>query len=122
MPTPSQLPAYHALALVRPIVDSFGLPWGPTGSVGFELASGAGVVSPDSDLDLIVRTPAFDPTAIICLRDLHARIRELDARIDCLIETPSGAVALSELAGEQDELMLRAASGPRLICRLDIGA
>lgn len=53
----SPWPALQALASVTPVLQASGLAWGPTGGVGYQLASGIEVVHADSDLDLLLRTP-----------------------------------------------------------------
>lgn len=73
-----------------------GLSWGPTGSVGFELATGTTAVRATSDLDMILRADRHLPPrdAATVLQFLST----LPCRVDCLIETPHGAVALPEWA------------------------
>jgi phosphoribosyl-dephospho-CoA transferase len=107
------LPVTRALQAVSTLLDESALPWGPTGSVGFELASGTATANADSDLDLLIR-PTRLPTRAK-LRDLHAAFQRLPARVDCQIETDAGAVALGELVSGTRELLLRTANGPRLI-------
>jgi len=87
-------------------------PWGPTGSVGFMLATGVECVHRDSDLDLIVRMDkAPEPGR---LYELHASTLGLPCRVDVQVEVPAGAIALSELAVAQPSVLLRTARGPRL--------
>ncbi|MBZ3900362.1 malonate decarboxylase holo-ACP synthase [Streptomyces griseiscabiei] len=108
------LPALHTLhaaaSLIQGCVD---LPWGPTGSVGFELATGMPAVTATSDLDLLIRSARL-PIRGVAER-LHAALGELPARVDCLIETDQGAVALGDLAASTTEVLLRTADGPRLV-------
>jgi phosphoribosyl-dephospho-CoA transferase len=92
--------------------------WGPAGSVGFELASGLPSTSADSDLDLvliaehrIVRREALA---------LQTDLSKLPVRIDALLETRQGAVALSEYARAErgqshGKMLLRTPRGPRLV-------
>lgn len=93
--------------------------WGPGGSVGFELASGVPCVSPSSDLDLVVHTP--DPIPLRDAGALSADLATLPVRVDVLLETPAGAVALAEyargasLASGSTLMMLRTPQGPRLV-------
>jgi phosphoribosyl-dephospho-CoA transferase len=110
------LPAMRTLDAVQPLLDRSGLVWGPTGSVGFELATGQSTVTPDSDLDLLVRTCGV-ADALPLLTRLHHEFSSLGARVDCQIETSSGAVALAELVAELPEVMIRTAEGPRLVAR-----
>jgi phosphoribosyl-dephospho-CoA transferase len=107
------LPATLALQAASALLNESALPWGPTGSVGFELASGTPTANADSDLDLLIR-PIRLPTRAT-LRYLHAAFQRLPARVDCQIETHAGALALGEFVSGARELLLRTADGPRLI-------
>jgi phosphoribosyl-dephospho-CoA transferase len=109
----SAWPALRALASVGPVLDASGLAWGPTGGVGYELATGCNVVHGDSDLDLLLRTPHFMA---------RAKARELldildcgPCRIDVQMETPAGAIALREWAGVARRVLLKSAQGARLV-------
>ena len=51
------LPALSLLVAIKVRCDHTQLAWGPTGSVGFELASGVPTVTESSDLDLVMRAP-----------------------------------------------------------------
>ena len=110
------LPALRTLRLVRVLLDDSGLAWGPTGSVGFELATGQSTVTTDSDLDVVIRVSSLGD-ALPLLGTLHREFCSLAARVDCHIETFSGALALAELVGSQHEIMLRTTEGPRLVAR-----
>ena len=107
----------RTLHAVRPLLDDTGLRWGPTGSVGFELATGVPTATTESDLDLLVLLPDGSPGAMTLLIALHRELRSLAARVDCQIETPCGAVALAELVSGQSDIMVRTAAGPRLVPR-----
>ncbi|GAA4663818.1 malonate decarboxylase holo-ACP synthase [Frondihabitans cladoniiphilus] len=90
-----------------------GLPWGPTGSAGFELATRLPAVRATSDLDLILRADQRlareDAGAILRF------LRTLPCLVDCLLETPRGAVALAEWAGPAGgSVLLRTPAGPVL--------
>lgn len=91
--------------------------WGPTGSAGFELATGMPAVGPSSDLDLIVRAPRemAHGNAAALLACLQAEASLAGVRIDVQLETPTGAIALSEWAAGKPRTMLRTAEGPRLV-------
>jgi phosphoribosyl-dephospho-CoA transferase len=112
-----ELPAMCTLDAVRPVLDDTGLPWGPTGSVGFELATGIPTATTESDLDLIVRAPRGSSGALTLLAALHREFRALAVRVDCQVETTSGAIALAELVGGQSDVMVRTAAGVRLVPR-----
>jgi phosphoribosyl-dephospho-CoA transferase len=110
-----QLAAMCTLHAVRPVLDHTGLRWGPTGSVGFELATGIPTATTESDLDLLVR--AGPPGTLTLLAGLHREFLSRTVRVDCQVETSSGAVALAELIGGQADVMARTAAGPRLVPR-----
>ncbi|MEV4513948.1 malonate decarboxylase holo-ACP synthase [Dactylosporangium sp. NPDC049525] len=102
-------PALAALRAIGPTLDGLGHDWGPVGSVGFELATGRPTTTPASDLDVVVRCdplPGADWAA-----ELLDTFPALPARVDCLIETTAGAVALAELATGADRVLLRTAGG-----------
>lgn len=104
-----------ALAQVAPILDRRGLRWGPGGSVGFALASGVPPATPANDLDLIIRQERR-----LAPEDARALLEALveaaaPMRIDALLETPMGGVALAELAAAPARLLVRTLDGP-LLC------
>jgi hypothetical protein len=107
------LPVARALRAAAALLGEAGLPWGPTGSVGFELASGVRTVTPSSDLDLLVRPTRLQARAT--LERLHVALQRLPAGVDCQIETDDGAIALGELLSGASELLVRTPTGPRLI-------
>jgi phosphoribosyl-dephospho-CoA transferase len=87
--------------------------WGPAGSVGFELASGILSTSAASDLDLVL--DAKEPIARSDALRLHGDLTALAVRIDLLLETPHGAVALEDYARGDGAMLLRSMQGPRLV-------
>ncbi|WP_268798429.1 malonate decarboxylase holo-ACP synthase [Pseudomonas huanghezhanensis] len=109
----SDWPALSTLRRIRPLMDSLGLPWGVVGSAGFELASGIAVLRQQSDLDLILRTSRFmDRTTAA---QLIEALDEASCRIDLQLQTPSGAVALREWAGQSRQVLLKSEDGARLV-------
>jgi phosphoribosyl-dephospho-CoA transferase len=106
-------PALCALASLKPALDGLGLCWGVTGSVGYQLATGLAVIHTESDLDLLVRTPTelSRPAA----RELLGLLDNAPCRVDLQLETPSGAVALREWAGDSTRVLLKCPTGARLI-------
>jgi phosphoribosyl-dephospho-CoA transferase len=93
--------------------------WGPGGSVGFELATGKATVTASSDLDLVVEIAQSDLRASN-FQALWSGLTALPVRVDVLLETPRGAVALSEYAQvlegpKHPSFVLRTPTGPRLI-------
>ncbi|WP_020185606.1 malonate decarboxylase holo-ACP synthase [Methylopila sp. 73B] len=105
-------PAFAALAQLGPALDDAGLPWGPAGAAGYELATGRPALTATSDLDLVLRADAAtDMRALPAVSEAAARA---PLRVDVLVETPGGAVALDELLGGSAEVLLRTPQGPRL--------
>lgn len=113
----STLPAFALLRAVAPLLDATGRPWGPTGSMGFELASGIATVTPASDLDLVMRAP--EPLArahAAALFDaLSNAARDAATRIDVQIDTGDAAFSLVEFARSNLRVMLKSAAGPKLV-------
>ena len=53
-PVARTIPALRALSLLTQRWKALDSAWGPGGSVGFELATGRHVVTPQSDLDVVI--------------------------------------------------------------------
>ena len=115
--TRAQLPAFALLQAVAPLCDATGYVWGPTGSSGFELASGCPTVTQTSDLDLLMRAP--DPLGRTSAKTLFDAISQAalhhGTHIDVQIQTPDGAFSLAEYAHPGARVMLRCADGPKLV-------
>lgn len=109
------VPALRALPAVRSIFGD--LQWGPTGSVGFELATGIPAATVTSDLDVVVRTAGQRTASPGRLRAVYQQLSSLPVRVDCQVETRSGAVALAELISDRPEVLVRTPRGPRLAQR-----
>jgi phosphoribosyl-dephospho-CoA transferase len=108
------VPALAALARVAPILARRGLRWGPGGSVAFEIAAGVPTATPSSDLDLVLRQDGrLTPKEAA---DLRAALAEAAApvRIDVILETPRGGVALADLAAMPRHVLVRTPDGPCL--------
>ena len=102
----------YVLDAVDELFTFLGLAWGPTGSVGFELATGIAVVGPASDLDVVVRAP--EPWSFARARELTNDLARLPVRVDPQLDTPNGAVALAEYA-RGGRVLLRTPDGPKLV-------
>ncbi|MGF6725531.1 phosphoribosyl-dephospho-CoA transferase [Paraburkholderia sp. GAS41] len=112
------LPAFALYADLRREAQSLAaFAWGPTGSVGFELASGVPTVTATSDLDLLIRAPrplAREHAGQI-LSELESHAQRAGIRVDVQLETPAGGIALAEWAAGKPRVMARHAQGPRLL-------
>lgn len=89
------------------------LPWGPGGSVGFELASGRKFTTEASDLDLIIR--AQQRITVEEARFLLDRTQGLEAKVDVRVETSVCGFALEEyVSASSAKILLRYPDGVRL--------
>ena len=111
------LPAFALLQAIAPLCEATGCAWGPTGSVGFELASGYPTVTQTSDLDLQLRAPdRLDrSTAKLLFDALSQAALAHGTRIDMQIQTHDGAFSLAEYAHPGARVMMRCADGPKLV-------
>jgi phosphoribosyl-dephospho-CoA transferase len=106
-------PALRALQEMRDRWADVALPWGPAGSVGFELASGRKVTTKDSDLDLIIR--AWERIALEEARFLLGCTIGLEAKVDVRVETPACGFSLEEyVLASSAKILLRYPDGARL--------
>jgi phosphoribosyl-dephospho-CoA transferase len=104
-------PALRALKQMKDRWADLTLPWGPAGSVGFELASGRKVTTEASDLDLVIR--AAEQIGIEEARFLLDRTLGLEAKVDVRVETPVCGFALEEYVSAT-KILLRYPDGVRL--------
>ena len=107
------LPAMQSLRFLEIELASLSNDWGPGGSVGYELASRAPVVTRESDLDLVISAPdRFDRDFA---QHLLKKIALVSAKVDVRIETPWCGFSLEEYVGRNSEkLLVRTSMGPRL--------
>ncbi len=111
--TVQEWPALRALRQVRPVMDALERVWGVGGSAGFELASGIAALHQGSDLDLILRTP--QPFSRRCAAELVEALAASVCRVDVQLQLDQGAVALREWARPAGRVLLKTASGARLV-------
>ena len=105
--------ALAALQTVAPLLDAAGWAWGPTGGVGFALASGLPVLRPDSDLDLVLRI-GLPPDAAQrdALRAIAASVT--GCRLDLQIDTGHAGFSYAEWAAARGRILLKTDRGPLL--------
>ena len=109
----SRTPALQTLRQVDERWCHLTFPWGPAGSVGFELATGRLSTNDSSDLDLIIRAPARISRERA--RSLWERTHGLAVRVDVRVETPHCGFSLEEYAcGALHRILLRYPDGPKL--------
>ena len=98
-------PPFKALQRLIERLCNFTLPWGPTGSAGFELATGRQATTKLSDLDIAIRADARIP--VEQARSLWARATGLQTKVDVRVETPECGFSLEEYAWTSSPILLR---------------
>lgn len=112
-PDTTQYAALAALRTVAPLLDATGWAWGPTGGVGFALASSLPVLRAGSDLDLVLRLDAPpDAAQTQALRAIAAAVT--NCRFDLQIDTGHGGFAYAEWAAGRSKILLKTDQGPLL--------
>jgi phosphoribosyl-dephospho-CoA transferase len=103
-------PALRALHLLKERWMDLDHPWGPGGSVGFELATGREVVNPESDLDIVIY--AETRMTVEEAKSLWTRAMDLPAVVDVRVETPFCGFSLGEFVSQRPgAILLRSPSG-----------
>jgi phosphoribosyl-dephospho-CoA transferase len=104
------IPALRSVPMLAERWQDVGIPWGPGGSVGFELATGREVVRPQSDLDIVMY--AERPITPGEAKDLLDSAQGLPAAVDIRMETPVCGFSLVEYADRAAQsILLRSATG-----------
>lgn len=110
------LPAVHAARAVRAFFADLGIVGGPTGSVGFAVATGSPAVRMASDLDILIR---LNRSAVSKLERRKATTELFDrqaCRVDARADVPAGEINLSEYLGQRDRpIMVRRADGTAVL-------
>ncbi len=104
--------ALTALLALQPALEAIGLPWGPTGSVGFALATGLPVLRAHSDLDLVIR--ATSPLDAEQTSRLASLSHDTACRIDLQIDTGTGGFSFAEWIASRGRVLLKTDIGPQL--------
>lgn len=103
------IPALRTLSLLTQRWKALDSPWGPGGSVGVELATGRHIVTPQSDLDVVIY--AHERMTVNEARQLRDSAQGLPAPVDIRVETPICGFSLVEYAGRAPApILLRTAS------------
>ncbi|MFZ4199268.1 malonate decarboxylase holo-ACP synthase [Lysinibacillus sp. NPDC056220] len=108
---------YSLLKEIRYKFDSYKIKWGPTGSVGFELATGIQVTTTTSDLDLLICLEVIDEKL---LHEISNLLVSSHITIDAQIEIPGlGAFLLNDYVENKERgFIIRTLYGPQL-CKID---
>jgi len=91
---PAASRAISALGRIAPLLDASGLFWGPTGSLGYALATGLPALHSASDIDLLVRAPF--PLSARQAQLLHAALASSACLVDMQIDTGHGGFSFAE--------------------------
>lgn len=107
----------HALFSIKEKFKKYKLAWGPTGSVGFEIATSIQATIPTSDIDICLYLNEIDTELLVKLGDF---LEGLDRRIDVQVELPTiGAFLLNDyLQYNKTGFIVRTKFGPHL-CTLE---
>jgi phosphoribosyl-dephospho-CoA transferase len=102
------VPAFRSLRILEDRWSTTPYPWGPGGSLGFELATGSQVAEPTSDLDIVIYIDRRMTTREAA--DLCISAGDLPAAVDIRGETPICGFSLKEYA-HQGQILLRTPTG-----------
>ncbi|HWK23619.1 MAG TPA: malonate decarboxylase holo-ACP synthase [Ureibacillus sp.] len=108
---------YSALYKMKNELEKHNLLWGPTGSVGFEMATSIHVTTPNSDIDICIYVEQIEEELLVTVGKF---LDSLEQRIDVQVEVPSiGAFLLSDyLKFGNTGFIVRTKFGPHL-CVVD---
>jgi phosphoribosyl-dephospho-CoA transferase len=106
-------PARRTLQSLMKAWRWFTNPWGPAGSLGFEVATGKPTTTMQSDLDVVIY--ADHPLSRRNAQRLLASADDLEVTVDIRIETPMCGFSLTEYATSPTKtILLRTVAGPVL--------
>jgi phosphoribosyl-dephospho-CoA transferase len=106
-------PARRALRSLMNAWQSLIYPWGPAGSLGFEVATGKQTTTMQSDLDVVIY--ADEPLPRRDAQRLLTSANDLEVSVDIRIETPMCGFSLTEYATSPTKtILLRTVAGPIL--------
>ncbi|MFC4932224.1 malonate decarboxylase holo-ACP synthase [Massilia sp. GCM10023247] len=105
-------PILDALDRIAAPLAEAGLAWGPTGSLGFALATGWPVLHEASDIDLLVRVPL--PLSASQAGLLRAACDAGAWRVDLQVDTGRGGFSFAEWTRNGGRVLLKTDAGPRM--------
>lgn len=107
---------FPTLYKVKEVFEKYSLKWGPTGSIGFEIATSIPVTTPNSDIDICLYLDQIDTDLLVVVGKF---LDSLDRRIDVQVEVPSiGAFILNDyLKNMKAGFIIKTKFGPHL-CKI----
>ncbi|MBV9874667.1 MAG: malonate decarboxylase holo-ACP synthase [Verrucomicrobia bacterium] len=106
-------PAHRAFRSLKNAWQTFKHPWGPAGSLGFEVATGKQTTTMRSDLDVVIY--ADEPLSRRDAQRLLAAADDLEVTVDIRVETLACGFSLTEYATSPTKtILLRTVDGPVL--------
>lgn len=104
---------FSTLNTIREEFEKYKLIWGPTGSIGFEIATSIGVTTPNSDIDICLYLDQINSELLVKVGNF---LEGLNRRIDVQVEIPFvGAFLLNDyLKYEKTGFIVRTKFGPQL--------
>jgi phosphoribosyl-dephospho-CoA transferase len=107
------IPAFRAFSLMKERWRDLDYPWGPGGSIGFELVAGKHIAKPESDLDLVIYAAGRITREMA--KSLYAQTLDLTAAVDVRVEAPLCGFSLKEYAWRNPgKILLRTPNGMTL--------
>jgi phosphoribosyl-dephospho-CoA transferase len=106
------LSAARALQAAAQALNPINACWGPGGSVGFTLATGVCAMTTDSDLDLVWIARQMPSREM--LLEVRDALRAVPVKVDAQLDLPAGGIAVDELLGGAERVLVRTANGPML--------
>lgn len=109
---------FSALTKIKEEFEKYKLSWGPTGSVGFEIATSIPVTTDTSDIDICLYLDQIDMELLV---KVGSFLETLDRRIDVQVELPSiGAFILNDCLKNSDAgFIVKTKFGPHLCTIVD---
>lgn len=111
-------PYYAALKSMKEQFEKMDILWGPTGSVGFELATSIKVTKKSSDIDLCIYMKQIQRELLM---EIWRFLEGLNQRVDVQVEIASvGAFLLNDyVKHEKSGFIVRTPYGPQLCTTVD---
>jgi len=106
-----QFEVFNTLKQLRKLLSSY--KWGVGGSLGYELVSQRPAVKQTSDIDVIIES--VQPLSSHQKQELLNICQQLPNRADIQIITPYGGCSLLELCQNNQHILLKTLSGPKLV-------